>query len=189
MRVSFGSAALTGVVAACALALTGCGGPAMSTEPTITSPATTGPTDTAEPTEPVNPTQSTDPTQTTDPTESTDPTETTDPGDDPDDDPDDDAATIVKPQITLAAVEGDQVHVAATIKGVNRADGTCTLEARRGGQTATVSQPAVYNVNRTECGGLYIKVKKLGSGQWTLAVTYRADGVAGTGEPVTLEVG
>ncbi|MDO9063285.1 MAG: hypothetical protein Q7U41_01835 [Microbacterium sp.] len=168
------------LVAVVAVLLAGCGAPGPSA---VTTPVTSTPTTTAT----GQPTGETSTAPTGEPTTAPTDETTTEPTEEPTDEPTDEPKAA-SPRVIAAQVEGERVHVSAIINGVSENGGTCTATASANGSSASATQTAVYNVNRTECGGLYLKVKRLGSGSWTIVVAYESDTAGGVSAPFVLEV-
>jgi hypothetical protein len=168
---------VVGLGAGVLLALSGCFLTAdpvstASPEPTVTVTVTATPTPSATAT-PV-PTETVAPTETPVPT----PTATT-PG-----------KANVTVKITQSDIEDDlnQLHIGVQMTGISEEDGTCTATATRKGKSVTVTQQAIYNVNRTECGGLRFSLNDLSSGTWKVAVAYASPKYTGLSQTISVKV-
>ncbi len=80
------------------------------------------------------------------------------------------------------------VAVGAHVQAVTESGGTCTLTLEQGDRTSSVTGPGEREPSATSCPGLVLPGEELGSGTWTVTVTYESDGFSGTSDPVEVTI-
>jgi hypothetical protein len=97
------------------------------------------------------------------------------------------ATDVVLARAAVDEETGD-VQAAGYVSPVVESGGTCTLELRRDGRTATASGPAEPDASTTVCGDLAVPVAELEPGEWQAVLVYRSPSTSGESDPLAVRV-
>lgn len=88
-----------------------------------------------------------------------------------------------KTTVTPVIVNASKSSVSAFINGVFEDGGTCTASFSNGSSTLTKNVEGFKNVSNTQCAPFDLESNFLGTGSWTVTVSYVSANASGTSKP------